>query len=287
MTATHKSSAPDVLVSVDWARQHLDDPKVRFVEVDVNTASYGAGHLPGAVGLDWTSQLNDPVRRDLVSRDDLQALLRAAGVDDDTLIVLYGDNNNWFAAWAYWQLRYHGLDNVRLLDGGRTKVEQSGLPLTTELPSHRAGSISVPDGTREEIRAYRDQVLAALGDGVRLVDVRSPEEYRGELSAPAHLPQEAAQRKGHIPGAVNVPWATAVAEDGTFKPIDELREIYGAKGVTPDSEVVAYCRIGERSSHTWFVLSELLGFPRVRNYDGSWTEYGSLVGVPIEQGATG
>jgi thiosulfate/3-mercaptopyruvate sulfurtransferase len=279
------STVPDALVSVDWARDHLDDPKVRFVEVDVDTAAYDTGHLPGATGVNWTSQLTDSVRRDLASREDLEALLRAAGIDDDTLIVLYGDNNNWFAAWAYWQLRYHGVDNVKLLDGGRVKVEAAGLPLTTDAPTHPAGTITLPQGTREELRAYRDEVINGIGDPTRgLVDVRSPEEFRGELAAPAHLPQEAAQRKGHIPGAVNVPWSTAVAEDGTFKPIDQLRELYSGKGISGDKEIVAYCRIGERSSHTWFVLHELLGYDNVRNYDGSWTEYGSLVGVPIEVG---
>jgi thiosulfate/3-mercaptopyruvate sulfurtransferase len=280
------TSLPPALVSTTWAREHLDDPKVRFLEVDVDTEAYEKGHLPGATGVNWKSQLTDLIRRDLVSREELQSLLRSAGVDDDTTIVLYGDNNNWFAAWAYWQLRYHGIDNVRLLDGGRIKVEADGLPLTTDAPSHASGSISVPEGTREEFRAYRDSVIKGIGSGDRdLVDVRSPEEFSGELAAPAHLPQEAAQRRGHIPSAVNVPWSKAVAEDGTFKPIDELRELYGAKGVDGESEVVAYCRIGERSSHTWFVLHELLGYPNVRNYDGSWTEYGSLVGVPIETGA--
>jgi thiosulfate/3-mercaptopyruvate sulfurtransferase len=282
---TSAPSASAVLVTTDWAREHLDDPKVRFLEVDVDTGSYDTGHLPGATGINWKSQLTDSVRRDLVSRDELETLLRSAGVDDDTTIVLYGDNNNWFAAWAYWQLRYHGIDNVRLLDGGRIKVEAQGLPLTTDAPSHPAGSISVPAGTREELRAYRDDVIAGLGRADRdLVDVRSPEEFRGELAAPAHLPQEAAQRRGHIPGAVNVPWASVVAEDGTFKPVDQLRALYASKGVDGTDEVVAYCRIGERSSHTWFVLHELLGYDRVRNYDGSWTEYGSLVGVPIETG---
>ena len=276
------------LVTVDWARDHLDDPKVRFLEVDVDTGAYETGHLPGAVGLNWTTQLTDSIRRDLVSREDLQALLRDAGIDDGTTIVLYGDNNNWFAAWAYWQLRYHGIDNAVLLDGGRKKVEAEGLPLTTDSPAHAPGTITVPEGTREELRAYRDEVVSGIGaDGRALVDVRSPEEYRGELAAPAHLPQEAAQRKGHIPGAVNVPWSSAVAEDGTFKPVEELRALYGGKGITPDTDVVAYCRIGERSSHTWFVLHELLGHERVRNYDGSWTEYGSLVGVPIETGDPG
>jgi thiosulfate/3-mercaptopyruvate sulfurtransferase len=282
---THPGTLPDALVSIDWARDHLDDPKVRFIEVDVNTHSYDDSHLPGAVGFNWRTQLTDSVRRDLVSREELQALLRGAGVDDDTLIVLYGDNHNWFAAWAYWQLRYHGIDNVRLLDGGRKAVEASGVPLTTDAPSHAAGNISVPAGTREEIRAYRDSVVAGIGDPDRgLVDVRSPKEFSGELSAPEGLPQEAAQRRGHVPGAVNVVWSNAVTEDGTFKPLDELRALYGGHGITEEKEIVAYCRIGERSSHTWFVLSELLGYPNVRNYDGSWTEYGSLVGVPIETG---
>ena len=281
---TIMANRTDATVTVDWAREHLDDPKVRLVEVDVDTEAYETGHLPGAVGFNWVTQLTDAVKRDLVTREDLQALLRQAGIDDDTTIVFYGDNSNWFAAWAYWQLRYQGLDNVKLLDGGRKKVEAAGLPLTTEAAHHTPGKITLPENTREELRAYRDQVLAGIGTERGLVDVRSPEEYRGELAAPAHLPQEAAQRKGHIPGAVNVPWASAVAEDGTFKPIDELRELYGASGISPDSEVVAYCRIGERSSHTWFVLSEMLGYPRVRNYDGSWTEYGSLIGAPIETG---
>ena len=284
MTLT-KTPTSDALVTVDWAREHLDDPKVRFLEVDVDTSAYDTGHLPGAVGLNWTSQLTDSIRRDLVSRAELEALLQAAGIDDDTLIVLYGDNNNWFAAWAYWQLRYHGIDDVRLLDGGRKKVEAAGLPLTTDAATHRRGSIRVPDATHEDVRAYRDQVIASIGAASRaLVDVRSPEEFRGELAAPAHLPQEAAQRKGHIPGAVNIPWGSAVAEDGTFKPIDELRALYAGNGITDDKDIVAYCRIGERSSHTWFVLHELLGYRNVRNYDGSWTEYGSLVGVPIELG---
>ena len=279
------TARPAVLVTTDWAREHLDDPAVRFLEVDVDTDAFDSGHLPGATGVNWKSQLTDSVRRDLVSRDELQSLLRSAGVNDDTTIVLYGDNHNWFAAWAYWQLRYHGVDTVRLLDGGRAKVEADGLPLTTDAPSHAEGTITLPAQTREELRAYRQQVIDGIGAGDRsLVDVRSPEEFRGELSAPAHLPQEAAQRKGHIPGAVNVPWSQAVAEDGTFKPIDELRELYGARGVDGSEEIVAYCRIGERSSHTWFVLHELLGFGEVRNYDGSWTEYGSLVGVPIETG---
>ena len=284
VAASPSSTLPDALVSVDWAREHLDDSSVRFIEVDVDTASYDTGHLPGAVGFNWRTQLTDPARRDLASRDQLQQLLREAGVDDDTTIVLYGDNNNWFAAWAYWQLRYQGFDNVRLLDGGRSRVESAGLPLTTDAPDHAPGNVTLPSTTREELRAYRDQVIEGIDGRRAFVDVRSPEEYRGELSAPAHLPQEAAQRKGHIPGAVNVPWSKVVAEDGTFLPLDALRDLYAARGVRGDRETVAYCRIGERSSHTWFVLHELLGYRDVRNYDGSWTEYGSLVGVPIETG---
>jgi thiosulfate/3-mercaptopyruvate sulfurtransferase len=286
MTAPTISSRRDqALVDVDWARVHLDDSNVRFIEVDVDTSAYDSGHLPRAVGFNWTTELNDTEARDLVSREALQELLRNAGVNDNTLIVLYGDNDNWFAAWAYWQLKYQGIDNVRLLNGGRKKVEAAGLPLVNEAPTHTRGSITLPSSTRPELRTFRDDVLAAIGDSnATLVDVRSPEEFRGELAAPAHLPQERAQRKGHIPGAVNVPWAKAVAEDGTFKSDEELQSLYGGKGVTPDRDVTVYCRIGERSSHTWFVLSELLGYPNVRNYDGSWTEYGSLVGVPIELG---
>ncbi len=283
-TAT-TGSLPAALVGVEWAREHLDDPAVRFLEVDVDTRAYDTGHLPGAVAVNWRTQLTDSVRRDLVPRSELEELLRSGGIHDDTLIVLYGDNHNWFAAWAYWQLRYHGIDNVRLLNGGRAKIEAAGLPLVTDTPAHGEGTISIGEATREELRAYRDEVLAGIGQAQRgLVDVRSPAEYRGELAAPEGLPQEAAQRKGHIPSAVNVPWSTAVAEDGTFKPLDELRSLYADRGITADKEIVAYCRIGERSSHTWFVLSQLLGYPNVRNYDGSWTEYGSLVGVPIETG---
>ena len=272
------------LVSVDWAREHLDDPQVRFFEVDVDTSAYETGHLPGAVGINWTTQLNDPIVRELASREQLETLLRDAGVNDDTLIVLYGDNDNWFAAWAYWQLKYNGFDNVRLLNGGRKKVEAAGLPLTTDIPSPERGNVSLSDTKRENLRAYRDQVLAAIGKpGTALIDVRSPAEFSGDLAAPEHLPQERAQRKGHIPGAANVPWAKAVADDGTFKSDDELTTLYAQKGIGANKEVIVYCRIGERSSHTWFVLSELLGYPTVRNYDGSWTEWGNSVRVPIEK----
>ena len=276
---------PAALVSIDWALRHMHDPRVAFIEVDVDTASYATGHIPGAVGWNWTTQLTDQVSRDLAPRSELEELLRAAGVNDDTTIVLYGDSDNWFAAWAFWQLRYYGLDDVRLLDGGRKKWESVGGELTTDAPDRPRGSITLPSATREDLRAYRDDVLDGIGRPyLSLVDVRSSEEYRGELAAPAHLPQEAAQRKGHIPGAVNIPWSSTVREDGTFRPADELRELYAAHGVAADKEIVSYCRIGERSSHSWFVLKELLGYPNVKNYDGSWTEYGSLVGAPVELG---
>ena len=270
------------LVDATWARQHLDDPNVRFVEVDVDTEAYRESHIPGAVGWNWTSQLSDGVRRDVASREDFTALLRDSGIAPATTIVLYGDNNNWFAAWAYWQLKLFGWDDVRILDGGRKYWLANDLPLTTEVPAHASTDVELPEPDFGE-RAFRDDVLRHVAAGGAIVDVRSPAEFSGELLAPAALPQEGAQRAGHIPGAANVPWATAVRDDGTFKSEEELRELYAAKGITPDRDVIAYCRIGERSSHTWFVLRELLGFERVRNYDGSWTEYGSLVGVPIEK----
>jgi thiosulfate/3-mercaptopyruvate sulfurtransferase len=276
---THSTSA---LVDAAWAQQHLDDPNVRFVEVDVDTAAYGESHIPGAVGWNWTSQLSDGIRRDVASREDFTQLLRSAGIGLGTTIVLYGDNNNWFAAWAYWQLKLFGWDDVRILDGGRKYWLANELPVSTDVPTYPASSIDLPDPEFSQ-RAFRDDVLRHVDAGGALVDVRSPAEFSGELLAPAALPQEGAQRGGHIPGAANIPWASAVRDDGTFKSEGELRELYGAKGITPDRDVIAYCRIGERSSHTWFVLHELLGFERVRNYDGSWTEYGSLVGVPIEK----
>ncbi|HEX3264895.1 MAG TPA: sulfurtransferase [Candidatus Limnocylindrales bacterium] len=270
------------LVDAAWAQQHLDDPNVRFVEVDVDTAAYAESHIPGAVGWNWTSQLSDGIRRDVASRDDFTGLLRAAGIGPDTTIVLYGDNNNWFAAWAYWQLKLFGWEDVRILDGGRKHWLANELPVATDVPSYPETDVELPEPDFAQ-RAFRDDVLRHVDAGGALVDVRSPAEFSGELLAPAALPQEGAQRGGHIPGAANIPWASAVRDDGTFKDADELRELYGAKGITPDRDVIAYCRIGERSSHTWFVLHELLGFERVRNYDGSWTEYGSLVGVPIEK----
>ena len=274
----------NALVDADWAQQHLDDPDVRFVEVDVDTAAFDESHLPGAVGWNWTSQLSDGVRRDVASREDFTALLRSSGIGRDTTIVLYGDNNNWFAAWAYWQLKLFGWDDVRILDGGRKYWLANNLPVDTAVASYAASNVDLPEPDFAQ-RAFRDDVLRHVDAGGALVDVRSPAEFSGELLAPAAVPQEGAQRAGHVPGASNIPWAQAVRDDGTFKDPDELQELYGAKGITADRDVIAYCRIGERSSHTWFVLHELLGFERVRNYDGSWTEYGSLVGVPIEKDA--
>lgn len=274
--------AKDVLVSADWAKAHLDDPLVRFIEVDVDTTAYDQSHLPGAVGWNWTSQLSDGVRRDIATPEEFSALLSGSGIGPDTTIVLYGDNNNWFAAWAYWQLKLYGHERVRLLNGGRKYWLDHNLPLSTDVPAHPATGYAVgaPD---QSIRAFRDDILPRLDDPeLALVDVRSPAEYNGEVIAPPGM-TETAQRAGHIPGAVSIPWAQTVREDGTFKGPDELAALYATRGITADKDVIAYCRIGERSSHTWFVLRELLGFARVRNYDGSWTEWGSMVGVPIEK----
>jgi thiosulfate/3-mercaptopyruvate sulfurtransferase len=276
--------ARDALVSADWARAHLGDPLVRFVEVDVDTTAYDQSHLPGAVAWSWTSQLSDGVRRDIATREDFSELISDSGIGPDTTIVLYGDSSNWFAAWAYWQLKLYGVERVRLLDGGRRYWLDNHLPLTTEAPSHAPTGYRLPEPDYA-FRAFRDDILPRLGDpGLALVDVRSPAEYRGEIIAPAGM-TETAQRAGHIPGAASIPWAQTVREDGRFKGPDELSALYAGSGITPDRDVIAYCRIGERSSHSWFVLHELLGFERVRNYDGSWTEWGSMVGVPIERSA--
>lgn len=272
---------PAALVGAEWAQQHLDDPTVRFVEVDVDTEAYRQGHLPGAVGWDWTTQLSDQVRRDIVGREQLSALLSASGIGTDTHIVLYGDNHDWFAAWAYWQLRLHGVEHVSLLDGGRAYWLANDLPLTVEVPAYAPTGITLPEPDFAT-RAFQRDILEQLGEAdLALVDVRSPAEFSGEVLAPPGM-SESAQRGGHIPGAVSAPWALTVHEDGTFRSADALREHYAAKGVTADRDVVTYCRIGERSSHTWFVLHELLGYERVRNYDGSWTEWGSIIGAPIE-----
>ena len=275
---------PTALVTPEWAQQHLADPGVRFVEVDVDTAAFEQSHLPGAVGWNWTSQLADGIRRDIASRDDLQALLRAGGIGPDTHIVVYGDNNNWFAAWAYWQLKLHGWSNVSILNGGRKYWLDNGLPTSVDETSYTATSVTLPEPDFA-LRAFRDDILPRLGDpALSLVDVRSPAEFSGDVIAPPGM-TETAQRGGHIPGATSAPWAQTVKEDGTFKSADDLAAHYAAKGVTADKDIIAYCRIGERSSHSWFVLHELLGYPKVRNYDGSWTEWGSMVNVPIEKGA--
>jgi thiosulfate/3-mercaptopyruvate sulfurtransferase len=274
---------PDVLVSTDWVEEHRGDPNVRIIEVDEDTAAYDKGHIAGAVGWNWSTDLHTQVGRDYVSQAELAGLLSAAGVGDDTTVVLYGGNNNWFAAYAYWILKLRGFDNVRLVDGGRKKWELESRELTQEVPSYAPTGLQIAAAERPEIRAWRDEVIGSIGR-VGLVDVRSPEEYRGEKLAPDHLPQEQSQVPGHVPGAANIPWAKAANDDGTFRTADELRELYAAEGITADREVIAYCRIGERSSHTWFALQELLGFPNVKNYDGSWTEYGSLVGAPVEVG---
>jgi thiosulfate/3-mercaptopyruvate sulfurtransferase len=276
--------AKDVLVDAKWAQAHLDDADVRFVEVDVDTTAYEQSHIPGAIGWNWTSQLSDGVRRDIASRDEFSNLLSRSGIGPDTTIVLYGDNNNWFAAWAYWQLKLFGHRDVRILNGGRKYWLDNGLPLSTEVPQYDETDYKLPEPDFA-LRAFRDDILPRLGDaGLALVDVRSPAEFNGEVIAPPGM-SETAQRAGHIPGAASIPWAQTVREDGTFKSRDELETLYEGKGVTPDKDVIAYCRIGERSSHSWFVLHELLGYKRVRNYDGSWTEWGSMVGVPIEKPA--
>jgi thiosulfate/3-mercaptopyruvate sulfurtransferase len=274
-------SRTDVLVDLDWAEQNIGTEGVVFVEVDEDVSAYDKGHIEGAVRLDWKSELQDQVRRDFVSADQLATLLSEKGISNDDTIVLYGGNNNWFAAYAYWYLRYYGHRDVKLLDGGRKKWELESKPLTTDVAS-RLGTTYAAGKPNEDIRAYRDEVLAAIGKSA-LVDVRSPDEFSGKLLAPAHLPQEQSQRAGHIPTAANIPWSQAANEDGTFKSDDELRSLYAAKGIDGSKPTIAYCRIGERSSHTWFVLQELLGFQGVKNYDGSWTEYGSLVGVPVEK----
>ena len=275
---------PDALVETGWLEEHLDDDGVRVIEVDEDTTAYEKGHIRGAVGWDWNTDLHAKVGRDYVSRTELSDLLSRSGVGPDTTVILYGGNNNWFAAYAYWILKLRGFDDVKLLNGGRKKWELESRELTQDVPAQAPTGLTISGSERPEIRALRDEVLAKVGTGVALVDVRSPEEFRGEKLAPDHLPQEQSQVPGHIPGAANVPWAKAANEDGTFKTADELRELYEGEGIDPGGEVIAYCRIGERSSHTWFALTELLGHRNAKNYDGSWTEYGSLVGAPVEKG---
>jgi thiosulfate/3-mercaptopyruvate sulfurtransferase len=274
-----------VLVSTDWLAEHLEDDGIVVAEVDENPDLYEEGHVPGAVKLHWRDDLQDPVERDVVDRETFERLLGERGIGNDTTVVLYGDKNNWFAAYAYWYLKIYGHRDSRILDGGRQKWIDEGRELTTDVPSPEPTSYTAQERD-EAIRTYRDDVRAGLGDSGRaLVDVRSPGEFSGDLIAPPGYEQEGAQRGGHIPTAASIPWASAVSDEGTFKSAEELRELYGAKGIIPDKEITTYCRIGERSAHTWFVLRELLGYERVRNYDGSWTEWGNLVDVPIEKGS--
>jgi thiosulfate/3-mercaptopyruvate sulfurtransferase len=275
-------SRSDVLVDTAWVEEHHGDPDVVLVEVDEDTSAYDKGHIRDAVKLDWKKDLQDPVRRDFVDKAGFEALLSERGIGNDDTVVLYGGNNNWFAAYAYWYFRLYGHRNVKLLDGGRKKWELESRELVTDEPKRSASSYTASEQD-SAIRAKRDEVVDAIGRK-NLVDVRSPDEFSGKLLAPAHLPQESAQRPGHIPTARNIPWSKAANEDGTFKSDDELRTLYGDAGVDFGKDTIAYCRIGERSAHTWFVLHELLGQSNVKNYDGSWTEYGSLVGVPIELG---
>jgi thiosulfate/3-mercaptopyruvate sulfurtransferase len=279
-------SREDVLVTPEWAEQNLDTDGVVFVEVDEDTTAYDAGHIPGAVKINWKTELQDPVVRDFVDKGTFEKLLSDKGISNDDTVVLYGGNNNWFAAYAYWYFTLYGHANVKLLDGGRKKWELDNRPLSTDEVKRPPTSYTATHDQDTTIRAFRQEVVDAIGVK-NLVDVRSPDEFSGKILAPAHLPQEVAQRPGHIPSALNVPWSKAANEDGTFKSDDELRAIYSAAGLDESKATIAYCRIGERSSHTWFVLHELLGYPDVKNYDGSWTEYGSLVGAPIELGAKG
>jgi len=274
---------PESLVSTQWVAEHMRDPNIRLVEVDVDTSAYEQGHIPGAVGWNWQSQLQQTVVRDVIGKADMEQLLGSSGIDNNTIVVLYGDNNNWFAAWAFWQMKYYGHRDVKLMNGGRAKWTAENRSLTTEVPRHPAKTYRASE-PNQNLRAYRDYVMEAINARrTGLVDVRSPAEYSGQLLAPPNLPQEGSQRGGHIPGAANIPWGTAVQEDGTFKSADELKSIYAGKGIDGRRETVAYCRIGERSAHTWFVLTQLLGYNNVRNYDGSWTEWGSIVGAPIEK----
>ncbi len=274
-------SRADVLVDADWAQQHLEDPSIVFVEVDEDVSAYDKGHLAGAVRLDWKTELQDQVRRDFVDRQQFEALLSGKGIGNDDIVVLYGGNNNWFAAYAYWYFSLYGHRDVRLLDGGRKKWELDSRPLTTDVTRRPATTYKALEQDLT-IRAFRDETIAAIG-AQNLVDVRSPDEFSGKLLAPAHLPQEQSQRAGHIPTAISVPWSKAANDDGTFKSDDELRALYTGAGLDEGKATIAYCRIGERSSHTWFALHELLGYGDVKNYDGSWTEYGSLVGVPVQR----
>ncbi len=273
---------PEVLVDTDWVDQHKNDPKVRVAEVDYDpTANYTLGHVPGSVLIDWKADINDPVTRNIITKQACESLLQRVGVNDDTTLVLYGDFNNWFAAFAFWVFKYYGYKDVRLMNGGRKKWLEEDKPVTKDILSHAKGNFkaSEPDSS---IRVFLKYVRDTLGSKI-LVDVRGPKEFTGEILAPPEYPTEHAQRGGHIPGAVNIPWGQAVNDDGTFKSADELQKLYQSKGVAADKEVISYCRIGERSSHTWFVLKYLLGYPNVKNYDGSWTEWGNMIDNPIEK----
>jgi thiosulfate/3-mercaptopyruvate sulfurtransferase len=282
---TVRTKIGEALIDTETLAGMLEDPSIAVVEVDEDTAAYDGGHIPGAVSLDWKEELHDLPRRDFIDAAKLASLLGSKGISHDQTLVLYGGNNNWFAAYAYWLCKLRGIDNVKLLDGGRIKWELEERPLTRKAPPKAAATFRLTGQERPELRATRDEVIEFATTGGQMVDVRSPAEFAGEIMAPPHLPQEQPYVPGHVPGAANIPWSQTANEDGTFKSEEELKDLYGAKGIAGDGTVIAYCRIGERSSHTWFVLSELLGFPSVKNYDGSWTEYGSLVGVPVELGA--
>lgn len=278
----------EVLVDTDWVAAHLDDPQVRILESNEDILLYAQGHIPGAQQLDWVGDLNDPVIRDYLQREQFEILCRSLGISNDTTVVFYGDKHNWWATYALWVFKLFGHRDARILDGGRAKWIAEGRPLTRAVPHYPTGSYRAPERDDQRIRAFRDEVRAQISrSGVALIDVRSPQEFSGERTHMPEYPQEGTLRGGHIPTAVNVPWARAVREDSTFKSADELRELYGSLGVTADKDVITYCRIGERSSHTWFVLTYLLGYPQVRNYDGSWTEWGNGVGLPIEKTYTG
>ncbi len=273
---------PHALVDTAWLAEHLTDPSVRVVEIDEDIAAYDKGHIPGAVAWSWFADLHHPVRRDYLGQTELSELLSRSGVGPDTTLVVYGGNNNWFAAYGFWLLTYRGFDNVRLLDGGRSTWEAEGRPFTTDIPTYAPTGLRITTAERPHLRVLRDDVIGAVGTS-SFVDVRSPQEYTGEKLAPEWLPQEQPYVGGHIPGARNIPWGKAANADGTFKSPEELAALYSAEGITPGGEIITYCRIGERAAHTWFVLTQLLGYDNVKNYDGSWTEYGSLVGVPVER----
>ena len=283
MSVTSGYAHPEVLVETSWVADHLNDPSIRLIEADEDVLLYEVGHLPGAVKLDWHVDVQDPIARDFVNQQAFEQLMSHWGISNDTMIILYGDRNNWYACYSYWLFTMYGHRNMKIMNGGRSKWEAESRQLTKEVP-HCEPTTYRAQPADETLRAFRDDVFSGLRTPERrLIDVRSPQEYTGELLHMINYPQEGAQRGGHIPGAKNIPWATAANADGTFKSAEELRQIYGGKDVTPDKEVIAYCRIGERSAHTWFVLTRLLGYPRVRNYDGSWTEWGSLVRAPIEK----